>query len=337
MGELEQLMQRLCGLVVTSFLLLCVGESYAQSKFRLGYSSFSSNITPLWVANEEGFFKRFDLDVELILIEGSTRGAQALISGDIPIMGMGGQPVISARARGADLTMFAGTVNKMNYILASTPAIKKPEDLKGKRIGAAQAGTASYHAVLLGLKHWGLDARRDRITILQIGNQGARVASLQSGGSDVVIVNPGLASSLKERGNYILADFTQLPVPYPQQSMAVRERTIRTEPDFVERVLKGVVMGNSFSIDPRNKERVKQIIAKYLRLDRVEKAEEHYQSVVKVLALKPYVDAVGVASMIEFMAEADPQVAKLKPEMVINHSLLKKLDDSGFLDQVSKR
>jgi len=50
----------------------------------------------------------------LILIEGGTRGAQALISGDIPIMGMAGQPGISARARGADLTMFAGMVNKMN-------------------------------------------------------------------------------------------------------------------------------------------------------------------------------------------------------------------------------
>ncbi len=101
-----------------------------------------------------------------------------MISGDVPIMGMSGQPVISARARGADLTMFAGMVNKMNYILVTSAAIKKPEDLKGKRIGAAQAGTASYHAVLLGLKHWGLDARRDRITILQLGNQAARVGSL---------------------------------------------------------------------------------------------------------------------------------------------------------------
>ena len=120
-------MQRFCGLVLTIVLMLCDGASFAQSKFRMGYSSFSSNITPLWVANEEGFFKRFDLDVEMILIEGSPRGAQALISGDIPIMGMGGQPVISARARGADLTMFAGTVNKMNYILASAPAIKNPK------------------------------------------------------------------------------------------------------------------------------------------------------------------------------------------------------------------
>jgi len=306
--------------------------AHGQQRFLMGYSSFSSNQTPLWVAKEEGLFKRYGSDPDLILIEGGTRGAQALISGDIPIMGMSGQPVISARARGADLVMIAGVVNKMNYIMVSSAAVKRPEDLKGKRIGAAQAGTASYHAVLLGLKHWGLDARRDKITILQLGNQAARVGSLQSGGSDAIIVNPGLGPSLKERGGVLIADFTELPISYPQQTMAVRERLIKSDGDFVERVMKGVVAGNSFSLDPKNKVRVKQIIAKYLRLDSPDKAEEHYQSALKVLAPKPYVDVAGIASMIEFMAEADPLVAKLKPENVINHTILKRLDDNSFLN-----
>ncbi|HVO93569.1 MAG TPA: ABC transporter substrate-binding protein [Terriglobales bacterium] len=324
-------------LILTIVFLLCAGDGYAQTKFLMGYSSFSSNQIPLWVAKDEGLFKRYGTDPDLILIEGSTRGAQALISGDIRVMGMGGQPVISARARGADLVMIAGMVNKMNYIIASAAAVKKPEDLKNKRIGAAQAGTASYHAVLLGLKHWGLDARRDRITILQLGNQGARVASLQSGGSDAIIVNPGLGSTLKARGFSILADFTELPIPYPQQTISVRERSLKSDADFIERVMRGVVAGNVFSLDPRNKERVKQITAKYLRLDSVDKAEEHYQSALKVMALKPYVDTAGIASMIEFMAESDPLVAKVKPEMVIHHSVLKKLDDSGFIEQLAKR
>ena len=56
-----------------------------------------------------------------------------------------------------------------------------------------------------------------------------------------------------------------------------------------------------------------------------------------MLAPKPYVDSAGVAAMIDFIAEADPLVAKLKPENVINHAILKKLDDSGFIDQLSKR
>ena len=233
--------------------------------------------------------------------------------------------------------MIAGTVNKMNYVLIGAPTVKKPEDLKGKRIGAAQAGTASYHAVLLGLKHWGLDPRRDRITILQLGNQGARVASLQSGGSDAIIVNPGLGPALKERGNNIIADFSELPIPYPQQTVSVRERTLKTDPEFVEKVMKGVVGGNSFSLEPRNKERVKQVLAKYLRLERVAQAEEHYQAALKVMAPKPYVDLAGINSMVEFITETDPLVAKVKPEMVINHTILKKLDDSGFIEQAVKR
>jgi len=316
---------------------LFVAPAWAQQKFLMGYSSFSANQTPIWVAKEEGLFNRYGTEPDLILIEGGTRGAQALISGDLPIMGMSGQPVISARARGSDLVMIAGTVNKMNYVLIGAATVKKPEDLKGKRIGAAQAGTASYHAVLLGLKHWGLDARRDRITILQLGNQGARVASLQSGGSDAIIVNPGLGPSLKERGNNVIADFTELPIPYPQQTVSVRERTLKTDPEFVEKVMKGVVAGNSFSLEPRNKERVKQILAKYLRLERVAQAEEHYRAALKVMAPKPYVDVAGINSMIEFITETDPLVAKVKPDMVINHTILKNLDDSGFIEQLSKR
>ena len=323
--------------VLVLALLLTAQETRPQQKFLMGYSSFSANQTPIWVAREEGLFNRYGTEPDLILIEGGTRGAQALISGDLPVMGMSGQPVISARARGSDLVMIAGTVNKMNYVLVGSPTVKKPDDLRGKRIGAAQAGTASYHAVLLGLKHWGLDARRDRITILQLGNQGARVASLQSGGSDTIIVNPGLGPSLKERGNNIIADFTELPIPYPQQTVSVRERTLKSDPEFVEKVMKGVVAGNSFSLEPRNNERVKQILAKYLRLERVAQAEEHYQAALKVMAPKPYVDVAGITSMIEFITETDPLVAKVKPEMVINHTILKKLDDSGFIEQALKR
>ncbi len=319
------------------WLILNPDESFAQTKLQLGYSSFSSNITPLWVAKEEGFFKRFGLDVELILIEGGTRGAQSLISGDLPMMGMAGLPVISSRARGGDLVMVAGIVNKMNYILATTPAIKKPEDLKGKRIALAQVGTASYHAIILALKHWGLDARADKITILQVGNQGARVASLQSGGSDAIIVNPGLNTSLRERGYNILADFTELPIAYPQQVIAVRERLLLSDGDFTERALRAIVLGNSYSQDQRNSRRVKAVIAKYLRLDSIDKADEHYQAALKVLPKKPYVDIGGISSMIGFMAESDPAVAKIKPEMVVNHTIMKRLDDSGFLDNPFKK
>jgi len=323
--------------VVASFALAVAPAQGQTRRVLLGYSSLSSNQTPVWVAKDEGIFQKYGLDPEMILIEGGTRGAQALISGDLPLMGMAGQPVISARARGSDLVLVGGLVSKMNYILASTPGIKKPEDLRGKRVGITQIGSSSYHAVVLALKHWGMDARRDKVTMLQVGNQAGRVASLQTGGSDAVIVNPGLATTLRERGFNVLADFTELPIPYPQQVLAARERAIKSDPDLFERILKSIAAGTAFTWDPRNKERVKTILARYLRLESVAKAEEHYQSALKALPKKPYVEMVGISSMIEFMAEADPLVSKVKPEEVIDHTILKKLDASGFLDQLYKK
>ena len=320
-------------LFVALFILLIGAESFAQTKLLLGYSSLSSNQTPVWVAKEEGFYKRFGVDADLILIEGSTRGAQALISGDLPMIGMAGQAVISTRARGSDLVTVAGMVNKMNYIFVGSPSVKSPEDLKGKRIGINQIGTASYHAVILALKQWHLDPRRDRITILQVGTQAARVASMNSGGSDAIIVNPGLSSAMKQRGYNIIADFSELPIPYPLQLLATRELFLKNEPDVAERLIKAFVAGNTFTLDPKNKNRVKAALGKYLRLGNVEQAEEHYQSALAVLPKKPYVDIAGIASMIEFLTESDPSVAKIKPEQVINHTIMKRLDDSGFIER----
>lgn len=330
---------RLIQLFVLVFsLALAFPAAYGQRKpILIGYSSLSSNQAAIWVAKEQGFFKKFGLEAELIFIEGGTRGAQTLISGDLPLLTMGGQPVLNARARGADLVLIAGLVNQMNYILVSAPGVKKPEDLRSKRIAISQIGTSSHHAAILTLKHWGLDVRRDRITILQVGNQAARVSSLQSGGSDVVIVNPGLGPTLKARGFNVLADFTELPISYPLIALATRERFLKSEPDMAERILMSIVAANAFILDPENKEKVKAVLAKYLRLDGPEKAEEQYQAGLKVFVRKPYVELAGIASMIELMAESDPSVAKLKPETIVNHSLLKRLDEAGFIDELSRR
>src|SRR5215475_14951956 len=45
-------------------------------KTRIVYSSISGNMAPLWVTYERGFFRKYALDVELILVEGGSRAAQ---------------------------------------------------------------------------------------------------------------------------------------------------------------------------------------------------------------------------------------------------------------------
>src|SRR6266536_535764 len=84
-------------------------------KIRIAYSSISGNMAPLWVTHERGFFRRYGLDVELVLVEGGSRAAQTLVSGDAALAQMAGAGVIQSNLKGADVVMIAGILNTMNY------------------------------------------------------------------------------------------------------------------------------------------------------------------------------------------------------------------------------
>ena len=77
-------------------------------KINVAYSSISGNVSPLWVAQDKGFFRKYGLEVQAIMIESGTTTAQALISGDISFASVAGPAAIQSNLRGADIVMIAG-------------------------------------------------------------------------------------------------------------------------------------------------------------------------------------------------------------------------------------
>jgi NitT/TauT family transport system substrate-binding protein len=315
------------------------GESQSGSSQSLviGYSFISANLTSLWVAKEHGLFKRYGVDPRLILITGGIRGAQALLAGDLAMIYIGPPPIIQARAKGMDVVLLAGLSNQMTYVIVGSPKVKRPDDLKGKRIAISGPGTSSHHVVLLALKQWGLEPLRDGITLLSTGDQGSRLAALESGAADAIIVNPGFAPTVMAKGYNVLADLSQLGLPYPLGALATTTRFIRANTQTVEGVLKGLVAGTAFILNPINKERTKAVLVKYLRLSGTEQAEEHYRFALHITEKRPYVNPAGIASIIEFMGERDPEVARLSPENIINSDFVKKLDAEGFIERLYRK
>ena len=49
---------------------------------------------------------------------------------------------------------------------------------------------------------------------------------------------------------------------------------------------------------------------------------------------KPYPSIKGVKALLELAAKDRPEAAKLSPERFVNISLLKELDESGFIDRL---
>jgi ABC-type nitrate/sulfonate/bicarbonate transport system substrate-binding protein len=70
-------------LALISCFVLRAAELYpaeAPARFPLVYGAMSGNTVPLWIAKEQGFFRKYNLDPQLIFIIAG-RAAQAMLPG----------------------------------------------------------------------------------------------------------------------------------------------------------------------------------------------------------------------------------------------------------------
>jgi len=324
-------------LILVSFFASCPAELYtaeAQVRFPLVYGAMSGNTVPLWIAKEQGFFRKHGLDPQLIFIIAG-RAAQAMLSGEINIGVIGGTHVTNAVTAGGDMTMLLGLETKLDYFLVARPSIKSAEDLKGKKVAiGTPSGTASL-AAYVGLDYLGLIPRRDNITLLGVGAPADRLAALLAGGVDAISVSPDVALAAMNQGYTVLLDLAKENVPFQSSGLVTSRKFMRSNPQLVENVARAIAEGVAFTRNPANKKTVLQSLAKNLRLDKADLLEKTYQK-VDDLPRKPCPSLPGVASVLKLMAQhgLNPKAAQLKPEDIVDMSLCKKLDESGFMDRL---
>jgi ABC-type nitrate/sulfonate/bicarbonate transport system substrate-binding protein len=183
MKHLTTIVTKSMMLLITMALLstycAVAGEKPLQ-KINVAYSSISGNIAPLWVTQDRGFFRKYGLDVQSILIESGTTTAQALVAGDISFASVAGPPVIQSSLRGADVVMIASVINTLTFQLFTERGITRPDQFKGKAVGVTRYGSATDFAMRYALDKYGLDANKD-VAVLQLGNQPAQLAALEAG------------------------------------------------------------------------------------------------------------------------------------------------------------
>src|SRR5258706_3028226 len=163
--------------------LVFYGRAGAEAPARLtaGYSTNTAGQSVLWIANDAGLYQKNGREVKLVFVQSAFLMTQALIAGDLPVAAMGGGGAVTSNLAGSDLVIVASLAKSpnLNY-LVTRKEITRPEQLKGKRLGAARLGGASDSILRLALKKTGLDPDRDA-TILQIGFWPPRIPALVGG------------------------------------------------------------------------------------------------------------------------------------------------------------
>jgi NitT/TauT family transport system substrate-binding protein len=303
-------------------------------QLRLAVSTATPHNTPLWVAKDKKIFDKYGLDVQLIFVMGGALVTQMLAAGEIQIAANAPAALLGLVAGGEKIAMFIGISNTSPFTLISQPSIKAAADLKGKRLGTARFGGSSHVSALIALDHLKLDLKRDNIVLLQTGLDPERMAALEQKGLDAAMLQRLATKTMLAKGYTQLLNLNQAKIAYQNTVLASRRDYMASNAKSFESFTRAVVEGYAFVFNKENKQAVKEVIAKNLRLPSPDAAEDFYLEAQEELDRKPYPTLEGTRTVIKFVAEQNPKVASVKAEDIIDLSWLKRLDDEGFFKKV---
>ena len=294
--------------------------------------------TGFWVGIERGFFKKYGLDIKIIQFRGNAIGTQAMLSGSIPILMAGPHSAVAARAVGADLVQFATVAPAMPYLVVTRREIRSIEDVKGKIFGVSGTGlSASYIGAIIGLKHLGLDPKRDKITLIATGNEVDRHIALVQGRIGATVFDRLYKSTIEKDGFPILADLGALGIPWEHDVLLTTGKFMRESPEIAQNLLKGLLEANAFILNLENKEIVKKTIVKHLGPKMGDGSEAYEQVTSLWIKARPYPNRQGIQSIIDEVKHINLAVAKLNLDEFVDDSILRRLDRSGFIDSLYRK
>ena len=327
---------RLSGVFVIACMgwLLSVEATFGADRLRIGLSSFTPINASLWIAEEKGLFKKYGIESEVVLIGGaSAAGVSSLIAGDVQFLGGAGGAVISAGLNGADVVMIGSIVNKGVQRVMARSDLKRPEDLKGKRVGVTRLGSASHLVLLMMLRTWNMSP--NDVQTMQIGSSPAMMAALEKGGIDAAILTEPTFFFAEDQGYRVLADLADMDIYYLHSMIDTTRAFVRTHRDLALRFMRGYIEGIAFF--KKNRKESLEVLAKKLRTapsqtKYVERSYALYSS--GYFENAPYPSLKGVTTVLDFLAKDNPRARSADPRSFIDASLVRELDDSGFIKKL---
>ncbi|HWH80371.1 MAG TPA: ABC transporter substrate-binding protein [Candidatus Binatus sp.] len=316
--------------LLAAVLLSGAADAQNLTPFRIANGTSGENPAVLWVGVDQGFYRKHGLNVEVIFMRTGPLAMAALVSTDVQAVLTSSNNVLNVAAGGLDVVAIATLINRPEGDFMVRPEIKKPEDLKGKQIAIQSIGGGGWANNILALDYLGLDPDRDKISFIVLGDQPSRIQALETGRAQASWMGPIFSAPLKKKGYTVLLDLAHAPISYLGSSLIVRKSTLRQDSKVYEAMLRGTLDAMRFFMKPENKPAVLRSMARVLRLARVEDAESGYNGLMESYSIDLKPKPEGVKKIYSILARANPKLQSLKPESIIEDSLIQKIHAGGY-------
>ena len=310
--------------------LLAVAPRPAPAQERLNFAYISPNAgssSVLWVAKEAGIFRKHGLDVNVIYIEGTPKALMSLFAGELQVVAGTRPAVASARVRGADASMIMGFEVFLPYYLVAAPGIKSVEELKGKVGANHSAATSADFAMRLGLRSIGLDPEKD-VNLRVVGATNLRMIVMQQGQAQFTVISTTEREEAEKLGFKVLADLASKKIPYPHSGVIASQKMLREKRDTMLRFGRATV--EAIHYFKNNKPQTIAILKKYAKSDS-STLDGAYGYLRNAIPDMPYPTLEGMKTILAEMGRSRPEVLKYDPATMVDTSLIKAIEDEGFL------
>jgi NitT/TauT family transport system substrate-binding protein len=321
--ECSLLMARIFVVLMLAFLLLPtpINAQSGLKKVRLALPTKSVSFLAFFVAYHKGFYKDEGIELEPIIMQPAL-ASTAVLTGDIDYNGAV-TGVIGAAVRDRPMKAVLFTVARPLQYLLSKKEIKEPRELKGKKIaGSSPGGTVTFLTVLV-LKRLGLDPERD-VFLNPMGGTGAsRLAALESGVVDAVILESPENITARQKGFEELIFFGDL-VEFPQNGFGTSEKKIRENPEEILKMIRATLRGLIFLWDKKNQEQVLDIIMKEMKPITRQMAIESLREVMRVITKDGVVKPESIQVLIDLVRENTKVTKPIPVSQVVDFTFLDK-------------
>ena len=250
-------------------LTLLTGNVLADGKLEktditIGLPVTTSTFLPLYLANEEGFFKEEGLNVKIVAFRGGTDLVRGMIAGavDVGVTSLAGV-TIGIKAK-QPIKAFYGGFNMAVFDWHAVPGIKSIKDAKGKRFGVTRVGSSTDFLTRFALKTQGLDPETD-VQIVQGGGSVQRLAAMEAGQIDVNIFATPEKFMAADRGFPAILKQTDVAPDYPFHVFFATEDDIKNSPNTMKAVLRAFIKG--VRVAKANKARAVEVLVKRVGME----------------------------------------------------------------------
>jgi len=307
-------------------VILASPAAWAQSNVRINWTAVTGAQSGMFMAKQEGLFKKNGLDVELIHIPSSSRAIQAILAGEIAISFMDGSNAAQANLKGANLALVAGATNRMVFSLMAKPEIKSASDLKGKKIGITRIGSSTHTSALYALGQAGLKpADYQILPLVEVPNI---FTALAAGQIDAGVVSPPTNSRARKAGFKELVNLAKDGPDYVSVAVGTSRSYLGANEDIVRRVVRSYAEG--VYIFKTNKAAALKMIQNQLRVTDADIQEDTHNQFRQYLEYPPYVNRKAMEAVLAELGDKESAAKAAKPEEFMDMRFVAELHKEGF-------